>query len=295
MYDEAKSWYLKLDEKRDNMTDEQKIWTNNLYEKYFGTPGGQIKCYRQLLEYDDQQPQLYYMMGSNYRILCQYDKAIPEFEKFLEIYKKWDSKPPMVWDYTELGYAYHKTGQYRKERKIYRKAEKDFPDDLGIISLQATLSLTEGDVREANNYIEKYKSLCKESSWSDTDIITSLAEIYSEAGMFEKAEQYYRQALSSVELTSENSWYFYKFAWFLIDKDRNIEEGMTLVNKVLKLSPDDYDLLDTKGWGLYKQGKNREALEFLEKSWHLRMKYAKYDHTAYLHLEEAKKAVASQK
>ena len=122
-----------------------------------------------------------------------------------------------------------------------------------------------------------------------------MAYIYSEAGILEKAEQYYRQALSSVELTSDNSWYFYQFAWFLIDKDRNIEEGMTLANKVLKVSPDDYDLLDTKGWGLYKQGKKEEALEFIERSWNLRMKNARYNHEAYLHLEEAKKAVAGQK
>jgi len=295
MYDEAKSWYLKLNEKRDNLTAEQKIWTDNLYEKYFGTPGGQIKCYRQLLEYDDQQPQLYYMMGSNYAILRQYDKAIPEFEKSLEIYKKWDSKPPMVWVYTELGYAYHNTGKYKKEKEIYRKAEKDFPDDLGIIQMQATLSLTEGDVREANNFIEKYKSLANEYSWSQADLETNLAGIYSEAGMFEKAEQYYRQALSSVELTSDNSWYFYQFAWFLIDKDRNIEEGMTLINKVLKVSPDDYSYLDCRGWGLYKQGKHKEALEILQKSWDLRMKNARYNHEAYLHLEEVKKSVAIQK
>ena len=28
-----------------------------------------------------------------------------------------------------LGDAYHKTGQYKKEKKLYKKAEKDFPDN----------------------------------------------------------------------------------------------------------------------------------------------------------------------
>jgi len=46
---------------------------------------------------------------------------------------------------------------------------------------------------------------------------------------------------------------------------------------------------------LYKQGKYNEALEVVQKSWDLRMKNAIYDHEAYLHLEEAKKAVAGQK
>ncbi|MCJ7446512.1 MAG: hypothetical protein MUO72_02345 [Bacteroidales bacterium] len=30
--------------------------------------------------------------------------------------------------------------------------------------------------------------------------------------------------------------------------------------------------LDCKGWGLYKQGKNEEALDMLQKSWDLRRK-----------------------
>jgi hypothetical protein len=63
----------------------------------------------------------------------------------------------------------------------------------------------------------------------------------------------------------------------------------------LELRPDNYHYLDTKGWGLYKQGKYNEALEILQKSWDLRMKNAIYDHEAFLHLEAAKKAVASQK
>jgi len=81
-------------------------------------------------------------------------------------------------------------------------------------------------------------------------------------------------------------------AWFLIDKDLNINEGLELVDKAIKLFPDDYLYLDTKGWGLYKQGKYEKALEILEKSWNLK---PVYNHGIYLHLEEAKKAVAGQK
>lgn len=47
-----------------------------------------------------------------------------------------------------------------------------------------------------------------------------------------------------------------------------------------------------KGWGLYKQGKYKEALGFLEKSWKIK---PVYNHALYLHLEEVKKALASQK
>ena len=78
-------------------------------------------------------------------------------------------------------------------------------------------------------------------------------------------------------------------AYFLIDKDRNINEGMELIEKALKLSPENYNYLHTEGWGLYKQGKYQEALDLLEKSWNLRLRYR---HSLFLHLEAAKKAVA---
>jgi len=83
-------------------------------------------------------------------------------------------------------------------------------------------------------------------------------------------------------------------AYFLIDKDRNINAGMELIEKALELSPDNFSYLHTKGWGLYKQVKYQEALELIEKSWDS-TPYKMDSMSIYFHLQEAKKAVASQK
>jgi tetratricopeptide (TPR) repeat protein len=84
-------------------------------------------------------------------------------------------------------------------------------------------------------------------------------------------------------------------AYFLIDQDRNINEGLEFVDKALKLSADSYYIIHTQGWGLYKMGKYQEALEILQKSWNLRKEKAVYDHEAYLHLEAAKQAFVTLK
>jgi tetratricopeptide (TPR) repeat protein len=233
----------------------------------------------------------YHDLGAAYMNLFQYDKAIPEYEKSLEIYNKWGVKPYSIYNYTSLGYAYHKTGQYKKEDKLYRKAEKYFPDDPDLICSQTILSLTLADTVAANRYIEKLRPIMKQ--WrSEAAITRTLAWIYSEAGFLDKAEEYYRQALS---IEPENTVRINNLAYFLIDKDRNIKEGLELADRALGLSPDYYSYLHTKGWGLYKQGKYKEALEILQKSWDLRKKNAIYNHEAFLHLEAAKKAVAGQK
>ena len=289
LYKEGGRWCHIIYEKRSQMPVQQKIWTNLIYAGYFKPISEGIKYCRQLLEIDDQQPIIYYQLGWSYSSLYQYEKAIPEFERALEIYKKWGIKPMWVFDYTGLGYAYHKTGQYKKENTLYTKAEADFPDDPSLIYGQAVLSLSEGKMKDADHYIEKYISARKENSIPEASIMDGVAGIYSDAGILAKAEEYYRKALS---LQPENPERINNLAWFLIDKDRNVVEGLELIEKALELSPDEYYMLDTKGWGFYKQGKYQEALGFLQKCDSLK---PVYDHDLFLHLEAAKKAVAGLK
>jgi tetratricopeptide (TPR) repeat protein len=292
LIEEAKKWCLNAFTKKNFTSDQQKIFIDLLYAGFFETPNEQLKAETQLLTIDDQLPIIYYRKGLTYNGCYQYDKAIPEFERALDIYNKWDVKPAWINNYSQLGLAYHKTGQYKKEKILYKNAEKDFPDNPNIIYRQAILALSEGETKDANKYIEKYITIRKETSVPEASIMNNIAGIYSEAGILEKAEEYYRQALS---LEPENPIRKNNLAYFLIDKDLNVKEGLELTDKVLGLSPDDYASLHSKGWGLYKQGKYKEALDILQKSWDLRMKNAIYGHTPFLHLEAAKKAVAELK
>ena len=263
----------------------------DLYALFTEGPEGRIKYLEELPNYDDQDPHNYSDLGNVYNDLGLYEKAIPEFEKALDIYKKWGTKPFYVIQYTHLGLAYHKTGQYKKEEKLYKQAEKDFPDTRFLTYRQAVLALSEGKKKEAGYYLEKFISILKESSASDASIKQDLAYIYNEGGILDKAENYYREALS----LEPADWRRNELAYFLIDNDKNIDEGLALADTVLKSAPDDFNYLDTKGWGLYKKGKNNEALEILQRSWDLRMKNDLYYHEAFLHLEAAKKAVAELK
>jgi tetratricopeptide (TPR) repeat protein len=291
-HEEAKKWCLKAYGKRNLASIEQKLSIDLNYATYFQTHNEEIKYEKQLMALDDKSPYIYYRLGLSYLKLFQYMKAIPEYEKSLEIYRNLGIKPRWIHNYTGLGTAYHKTGQYKKEGKLYKKAERDFPDDDALINRQAILSLSEGDTLSANRYIEKYISILKGNSITESIIASYLAGIYSEASVMDKAEEYYRQALS---LEPENTVRINNLAYFLIDKDRNVKEGLELADRVLGLNPDDFASLYCKGWGLYKQGEYKEALEILQKSWDLRMKNAIYNHEAFLHIEAAKKAFASQK
>jgi tetratricopeptide (TPR) repeat protein len=292
MLEEVKKVLLKFYEKKDQLPIQLKTRLNQGYAYCFETPFEEIKYFKQLQEFDDQDPKNYYNFGEAYIRVNQYANSIPEFEKALEIYDNWDIKPLWAFNYTLPGLAYHKTNQYKKEAKLYKKAEQYFPNDHDLIYRQAVLSLSEGDTVMAKGYIEKLKTILKESSSSEADILTDMAMIYSEAGIPDVAEEYYRKALS---LEPESPSVLNNLAGFLIENDRNITEGVILIEKALGIKPDNFVFLHTKGWGLYKKGQYQEAYSILQKSWDIRRLKEGYNHEAFLHLEAAKKAVAGQK
>ena len=111
--------------------------------------------------------------------------------------------------YALLGDTYHKMGQFKEEKKVYEKAERDIPDHSNltyreIIQQQAVLAFAEKDTVAANRYIAKYISFQKEKSISESEISTGLAHIYFSANIPDKAEQYYRKALA---LEPENAYF----------------------------------------------------------------------------------------
>jgi AraC-like DNA-binding protein/tetratricopeptide (TPR) repeat protein len=290
--DLTRKWSLWLYEKRDMMPILQKIFVEYSYANNFTTPYEALKCLNRLQEYDEKGINCHFLLGQQYLELGQFSQAVVEFEKNLETLTKIGPKSAIDWDYSGLGLAYHKAGQYKNEKKLYKRAAKYFPESSDLICRQAVLSLTEGDTTTSERYIKKYRSVLKNNALSDADIVTKLGEMYSETKDLQNAEDNYRMALS---LDPDNPVRIKNLSYFLVDRERGIDEGKALADIALKSKPDDFEFLHIKGWGLYKQGSQQQALELLQKSWDLRTRYSVYDHTAYLHLEEVKKSMANTK
>jgi tetratricopeptide (TPR) repeat protein len=56
----------------------------------------------------------------------------------------------------------------------------------------------------------------------------------------------------------------------LADRNERLSEAHELVEKALKLAPNDAFIMDSMGWVLYRMGRNHEALDYLQRAYGLR-------------------------
>jgi len=280
----AKECILRVYEKTDQMNDLDEYGTKEIYALYFQDPNERIKHIRCLLAIDDENPLRYENLGEAYWDLGQYDDALMSYEKQLKIYKKWGIRPRWIESYYKPANLYFQMGKFKEARKLYRKAEKDFPEmnpNIVIIRMQAMIALSEGKTKAANTYFEKFKNI------RGDDHFAGIANIYEKAGMLDSAEVYYRKHPS----LRTNAYWLWRYASLLINNDINIEEGLSIIDESLQLDPDNYNALHTKAWGLFKAGKFEEALKFILRSDSLK---PIYNSNFILHKQEIEKAVASQ-
>ena len=252
-----------------------------------------IKYMRQLEDlYGDHR--MSYLIGHCYTKLGQYTKAIPEYENYLILSRRLGKEfLENNWSYPHLVEAYNKTDQLSKERKLIREWEKNSRDNYYIIGRKAVLAFAEKDSARAESYIEKYRAALKEkASVAEDSILNEIGTVYLDAGVMDKAEVYFRKALA---MDPENPTRMHRLSNFLIGSNRSLEDVQGLMDKAMALARDRiyyYNYMDTKGWGLYKQRKYREALVILQKAWD-EAPFKLY--TINYHLEMARKAVNIQR
>jgi len=276
-------------EKREDLPLKEKLTLDQLNAYFFETPHDEIKYLKQLIGLDDMNPLYWHQLGFAYYKLFEYKDAILSWEQVLKINEKWGTNYSNPYMYFLMGDAYHQVGEHQKEEAVLDLGHKVFPYAIYIQQHQAICAFTKGDTEKAKEILAEYKTIRQNIlHCTEAMVSTGLGVIYSSAGMFEEAEDFYRQ---SIQLEPDNLEWVRDFAWFLIDKEINVKEGLQLTESILEQFPEYWPSLDAKGWALYKLGKPEEALSLLKESWELRPAYV---HNGYLHIQEIEEAIAKQ-
>ncbi|MDX2444147.1 MAG: tetratricopeptide repeat protein [Bacteroidales bacterium] len=286
--DEALLSFQKAYEQFENVSYDNQLLLKHMMSFIDKDPHAGIKYVELFLEDNPQNRIMWYLQGTNYNDIHQFEKATQCFEKSLEISKQWGGGN--MWDlfYINPGKAYHELGNHDRENEIYEMGLSVLPDHPNLIFRQAICALSTGDMTEANDYIAKYRSIRETNGWDDDQIKNSVGIIYQMAKQYDKAIVIFRELIAKNLYNPEMKW---RLGSIFINNEENVDEGMDLIDQALKIKPDNYSFIDTKGWGLYKQGKLEESLDILKESWEARP-YFNSNH--YLYIQEVEKAFANQ-
>jgi len=272
--------------KRNQVTIKEKLFLDHLYAYHFETPLEEIMYCRQILELDEKNSVYWLFLGHAQSRLEQYEEAIESFEKVIEIHQKWGINISYPHLYPWLGHALHEAGDHKRENEIFEMGLKAMPNSGWLLSQQSMCALSRGDKEKAADCLQRHRSVDEAAGWSEASILNSIGYIYEDANLIEEAENYKRQAFA---LDPDDPQVLEGLAWVLINNDINIQEGMELIEKAVKLDPEASNIVDTWGWGLYKSGRYKEALEALHKAKELR---SMYDPLIEGHIQAAEKALA---
>ena len=187
------------------------------------------------------------------------------------------------------------------KKKLAIEYMKSIPTD-SYTSWNSTLAIAELYIDlEQYKFASEFLHKLEKAHSKKADILYKLGELYHIQKNYDYAIKYFSEAISSLELIENKHWYlFYSRGmayersnkWKLAEKDflysielspeqpltlnylgyswvdsgRNIDEAKELINKAVKLRPNDGYFVDSLGWAYYRMGEYKKAVSELEKA-----------------------------
>lgn len=262
---EAIRWTRTAHELRAGLPSDYRLWIE-MWNAFLTTRNSNdVLKYCALLEKSDIKSRYYwYDIAVTYMSSFKmWEKAADAFSRIEIINQDWGEDWKFSNYYRFYGYTLHQLGDHENEARIHNKGLLLFPDNGWIMRGQALCLLSNGKRAEAETIIEKILKILKDNGIEEKIIERNLGLLYSDAGLMDEAVKHLR---TSMRLYSSDATSMFFLANLLIEKDLGLDEGLILIDRALRLNPDNSHFLWSKGIGLFKKGEYREALETLQKA-----------------------------
>jgi len=226
-------------------------------------------------------------LGFAYQQVGQFDKAITTFEEA----RKVSPRDPSITGY--LISAQMAARNYGAAAELARQARTQDPDNLGLARLEAQALRLSGKPDQAFAVLEGVV----QKRQNDPDAFIALADLYSDAGrgpqaakvlqdaqvkfpnessipfelaaIFEKQKKYaeseavFRQLIAK---QPDHAGALNYLGYMLAERGDRLAESVELIQRALKIDPDNGSYLDSLGWAYFKSGKFDLAAEHLKRA-----------------------------
>jgi len=247
--------------------------------------GAAEKLFYKALELkSDENGDIYYFLARSHEENKNYSMAISYYNKYYTYSKESNIL-------VHIGYIYGTQGKYKKAYDYFLKTIKNDPDNQSAYFFWGLVQIWEGKFAPARDNILRAISIKND----EETYYFYLAVAYEKLEDFNKSIENLKLAINY----NKNSGRSYNYLGYLYaDRNINIDEAFSLVQKALELEPGNGAYLDSIGWIYYRKGDYASALknlllaeEKLEESGN--PDYVVYDHLGetYLKLDNKSKAV----
>jgi len=160
-----------------------------------------------------------------------------------------------------IAYVQNRQGDLAAARKtLVQTVPKDDAQRVQLAMVEAQF------LREAERYEESFKVL--------TQALTRLPEqpelLYQAALLADRLDRLdtFEQLLRKlIEIEPGNAHAYNALGYGWLARNLRIAEGMALVQKAYAMAPDDAAIIDSMGWGYYRQGDLDRSLDFLRRAY----------------------------
>jgi tetratricopeptide (TPR) repeat protein len=206
-------------------------------------------------------------------------------------------QPDHAFALVSLANAYESARRYEDAIAAYDSVPKDTP-------LQAEIDIRKAFDLNSLDKVDEAKAILDRLATEnpkDMKALDALGSIMRVRKRYTEAVDYYTRALALIKTPAKRHWsLFYSrgtcferlkdwppaeadlqkalklypdqpmvlnylgYSW--VDQNRNLKEGMSLIEKAVALKPDDGYIVDSLGWAHYKLGNYKESVRFLERA-----------------------------
>jgi tetratricopeptide (TPR) repeat protein len=159
-------------------------------------------------------------------------------------------------------YLYRSNSQSDKAEKLIDEALKNRPDFSQFYALKASLLDEKRKYAQAEDILKKGAGLFPDNE----QILFFLGSVQDKIGKKQDTITIMKRVLA---LNDSHAQALNYLAYTYAELGQELTEAENLAKRALNLKPNDAYIIDTLGWVYFKQGKHKEAIEYLEKAHNL--------------------------
>lgn len=231
------------------------LWITNEVQKNIPLSDKERVLGEAFLETHPDKPLGYYIIGTAEYNAKNYEKAVNNFNKVLEL----DNSDFNT--FAQLSFCYGDMHDYQKLKETTEKAITYYPQQPLFYLFNGIANFNFKDYEAAVKILEKGRYLSANKELTE-NFDTYIGDTYNILKNKAKAYEYYDKVLKS---NPDNIYVLNNYAYYLSLDGKNLERALEMSEKTIKAEPKNATYLDTYAWILYKLERYQEAKKYMEK------------------------------